>query len=99
MGRWHVTPTPCPRIVQRGANEVRAGIATAGARVACGPCTVVPSADLLLSAANPTVVAVPNTPSLIGAELYTQWLQLRPSGCPILPDFGFTNALKFTIAE
>ncbi|MBL8755227.1 MAG: hypothetical protein JNK15_18150 [Planctomycetes bacterium] len=65
----------------------------------CGPCTVVPSADLLLSPVNPTVIAVPNAPTLIGAELYTQWLQLRPSGCPILPDFGFTNALKFTIAE
>jgi hypothetical protein len=66
---------------------------------ACGPCTVIPSADLLLSPVNPTVIAIPNAPSLIGAELYTQWLQLRPSGCPILPDFGFTNALKFTIAE
>ncbi len=66
---------------------------------ACGPCTVVPSADLLLSPTNPTVVAVPTAPSLIGAELYTQWVQWRPSGCPILPDFGFTNALKFTIAE
>ena len=66
---------------------------------ACGPCTVVPSADLLMSPTNPTVVAVPNNPTLIGADFYTQWLQLRPSGCPILPDFGFTNALKLTIAE
>jgi hypothetical protein len=38
-------------------------------------------------------------PSLIGAELFTQWLQWRPSGCPILPDFAFSNTLKFTIAE
>ena len=65
----------------------------------CGPCTVVPSGDLLLAPTNPTVIAVPNTPALIGAELFTQWLQWRPSGCSILPDLGFTNALKFTIAE
>lgn len=65
----------------------------------CGPCTLVPSLDLLLAPVNPTVIAVPNAPSLIGAELHSQWVQLRQSGCAVLPDFGFTNALKFTIAE
>ena len=66
---------------------------------ACGPCTVVPSADILLPGASPTAVAVPNAPNLIGFSLYAQWLQLRQSGCPILPDFGFSNTLRFTIAE
>jgi len=66
---------------------------------ACGPCTLVPAVDVLLSPVNPTILAVPNSPPLIGAELYTQWLQFRPSGCPLGPDYGVTNALKFTIAE
>ena len=66
---------------------------------ACGPCTVVPSADILLPGATPTAVAVPNAPNLIGFSIYAQWLQLRQSGCPILPDFGFSNTLRFTIAE
>lgn len=65
----------------------------------CGPCTSVPSPDLLLAPVNPTVVAVPLVPSLIGAELFTQWLQWRPSGCPVLPDFGYSNTLKFTLVE
>ena len=67
--------------------------------LACGPCTIVPSPDLVLAGAGPVPVAVPLDANLIGFELYTQWLQLRPSGCPLLPDFGFSNTLKFTIAE
>lgn len=38
-------------------------------------------------------------PLLIGANLWSQWLLLQPSDCPLLPDFSFTNALRFTIGE
>lgn len=66
---------------------------------ACGPCTIVPSPDLLLGGGGPVVVNVPLDPDLIGAQLNTQWVQWRPSGCALLPDFGFSNTLRFTIAE
>jgi hypothetical protein len=74
-------------------------LGTSQIALSCGPCTIVPSPDVLLSGAGPFAVVVPTSPSLIGFELYTQWVQWRPSGCPLLPDLGFTNALKFTIAE
>ncbi len=66
---------------------------------ACGPCTIVPSGDVLLPGGAPVQVDVPMVPQLIGFELYAQWMQLRPSGCPLLPGFGFSNTLKFTVAE
>lgn len=66
---------------------------------ACGACTIVPSPDILLGGSGPVPVNVPLDASLIGFELFTQWLQLRNGGCPILPAFGFSNTLKFTIAE
>ncbi len=65
----------------------------------CGPCTLIPSMDLVLPGASPTVIPIPCLPGLIGGEIYTQWLQWRPSGCPILPDLGTSNTLKFTIVE
>ena len=67
--------------------------------VPCGPCTLVPALDMLLPGVSPTVATIPCDPNLIGADFYVQWLQFRPSGCSILPDFGFSNALQFTIAE
>lgn len=65
----------------------------------CGPCTLIPSIDVILPGLSPTVIPIPCQPSLIGGELYTQWLQQRPSGCPNFPDWGVSNTLKFTIAE
>lgn len=65
----------------------------------CGPCTLIPSIDAILPGISPMVIPIPCQPSLIGGELYTQWLQQRPSGCPNFPDWGVSNALKFTIAE
>lgn len=69
------------------------------APLACGPCTIVPSADILLASPGLVNVTVPLAPELIGADLFTQWLQLRSSGCPLLPQFGFSNTLQFTIGE
>jgi hypothetical protein len=69
------------------------------ASLPCGPCTLVPSLDILLPGVTPTPFPIPHTPSLIDFEIFTQWLQLRPSGCPILPDIGLSQALKFTIKE
>lgn len=65
----------------------------------CGPCTIVPSVDVVLPPVNPTVVALPNAPYLIGVALHAQWLQYRPSGCPTQPDFGLSTTLRFLIAE
>lgn len=67
--------------------------------IACGPCTLVGALDVLLPGISPTPIAVPCDGALIGVELYSQWVQLRPSGCPILPDIGLSNCLRFTIAE
>jgi hypothetical protein len=67
--------------------------------LACGPCTIVPTADLVIAGSGPVPVAIPLDVNLIGFELYTQWMQWRASGCPLLPDFGFSNTLRFTIAE
>lgn len=66
----------------------------------CGPCTLIPSLDVIAFGVPSTVVIpIPCQASLIGGELYTQWLQQRPSGCPNFPDWGLSNTLKFTIAE
>ena len=65
----------------------------------CGPCTLVPSTDVLIGGAGPVPIAVPFQASLIGAELIGQWLQWRQAGCPLATDYGVSNALKFTIAE
>ncbi len=75
-------------------------IGFSAAPLSCGPCTLVPSLDVVTFGAPSTmVIPIPCQASLIGGELYTQWLQLRPSGCSIIPDLGVSNALKFTIAE
>lgn len=66
---------------------------------ACGPCTIVPTPDVLLGGGGTVAIAVPLEASLIGATLVTQWLQWRQAGCALLPDFGFSNALSFTIGE
>ena len=65
----------------------------------CGSCTIVPALDVLVPAANPYPVPIPCDPALVGVDLYAQWLLLKPSDCPILPDFAFSNTLRFTIGE
>ena len=65
----------------------------------CGGCTIVPSPDILFPATNPSTLAIPCDATLVGVDIYAQWLLLKPSTCPILPDFSFTNALRFTIGE
>ncbi len=65
----------------------------------CGSCTIVPTLDVLLPATNPFTLSMPCDPLLVGRDLYTQWVLLKPSDCPILPDLAFTNALRFTIGE
>jgi hypothetical protein len=65
----------------------------------CGSCTIVPTLDILLPAINPYPLAIPCDPLLVGVDLYTQWVLLKPSDCPILPDLAFSNALRFTIGE
>lgn len=69
------------------------------APLACGPCTVVPSIDVILPGVSPTVIPIPCQASLIGGELWTQWVQSRVSGCPLAPDLSTSNTLRFTIAE
>jgi hypothetical protein len=69
------------------------------ANTTCGACTLVPQADVLLPGASPTSIPIPCDPGLIGASLYTQWIQYRPSGCPLFPSVGLSNCLRFTITE
>lgn len=71
----------------------------APAAVPCGPCTLVASPDVVIATGPSLPIPIPCDASLIGAELYTQWLQFRAAGCPILPTLGLSNGLKFTIAE
>lgn len=63
----------------------------------CGPCTLVPSADVVLAGISPTAVAIPEGPALAGVNLYAQWIHYRPSGCHTLPDIGLSNCLRFGI--
>ena len=65
----------------------------------CGSCTLVPALDLVLAGVSPTPVPIPCDPSLIRAELHTQWLLLKPSDCPLVPMLATSNALRFTISE
>jgi len=65
----------------------------------CGPCTLVPALDIVASGANPNPLLLPCDVSYLGVQFYTQWLLFAPGGCPILPDFALSNALKFTIGE
>ncbi len=65
----------------------------------CGSCTIVPTLDILFPAVNPFTLLIPCDPLLIGVDIYTQWVLLKPSDCPILPDLAFTSALRFTIGE
>jgi hypothetical protein len=65
----------------------------------CGSCAIVPSLDILLPASNPLPLSIPCDPMLVGADLYTQWVLLKPSDCPILPDLALSNALRFTIGD
>ena len=71
----------------------------AAAPIPCGPCTLVPSLDLLLPGVSPTPIPIPCAANLVGTELFTQWLQLRTAGCPLLPDIGLSNTLRFTIGQ
>lgn len=67
--------------------------------VPCGPCTLVAAPDVVLASAGTVAIPIPCDANLIGAELFTQWLQFRSSGCPIVPTLSVSNGLKFTIAE
>ncbi|MBL8737841.1 MAG: hypothetical protein JNL12_15520 [Planctomycetes bacterium] len=68
--------------------------------LACGPCTAVPSLDAIVTGVPSSVsITVPLQPSLVGASLLAQWVQVRPSGCPLMPDLGLSNALQFTISD
>ena len=65
----------------------------------CGGCTIVPALDILLGGTTPNPLPLPCDLTLIGVDVYAQWVLLKPGGCPILPDFAFSNALRFTIGE
>ncbi len=67
--------------------------------VPCGPCTIVPALDILLGGGSPASLFLPPDPTLVGVDIWTQWLILKPGGCPIIPDFAFSDALRFTIGE
>lgn len=69
------------------------------ASIPCGPCTLVPSPDLVLPGVSPTPIPIPCDPNLVGAALFTQWLQFRPGGCPLLPGIGLSNSLQFTLGQ
>jgi hypothetical protein len=65
----------------------------------CGPCTLVPSMDVVLPGVSPYALAIPCDPGLIGTQLFSQWLLFEPGGCAILPDFALSNAMRFTIGD
>ena len=67
--------------------------------VACGPCTLIAAPDVVLATGPSLAIPIPCDASLIRAEIYTQWLQFRAAGCPILPTLGLSNCLLFTISE
>ncbi|MEO6594960.1 MAG: hypothetical protein ABIP94_09440 [Planctomycetota bacterium] len=73
------------------------GFSQAG--IPCGACTVMPALDVLLPGVSPTPFPIPADPALYNVEIFTQWIQFRPSGCPLIPELGLSNALKFTIRE
>ncbi|MBL8738476.1 MAG: hypothetical protein JNL12_18745 [Planctomycetes bacterium] len=66
---------------------------------ACGPCTLIPSQDVIVPGLVSATIPIPCNPDLIRAELFVQWVQVRPSGCPAFAGYGVSNCLKFTIAE
>lgn len=65
----------------------------------CGPCTLVPAPDIVMAGGGPAPLPLPCDLSYLGLVFYTQWLTLQPGGCPVLPDFGLSNALRFTVGE
>lgn len=66
---------------------------------ACGPCTLIPSQDVIVPGLVSATIPIPCNPDLIRAELFVQWVQVRPSGCPAFAGYGLSNCLKFTVAE
>lgn len=65
----------------------------------CGPCTLIPNADLVIAGGGPHGIPIPCNPSWIGGQFTTQWLLFTPGGCPLLPDLALSRALRFTIVE
>jgi hypothetical protein len=65
----------------------------------CGPCTLVPSMDVLLGGATSVALPIPCDSSLLGAELFTQWLLFQPGGCAIVPEIALSNAMRYTISD
>lgn len=65
----------------------------------CGPCTLIPNADIVLVGAGPHPIPIPCDPAWIGGTFTTQWLLFTPGGCPVLPDLAVSRAQRFTIVE
>lgn len=65
----------------------------------CGPCTLIPNADIVLPGAGPHPIPIPCDPAWIGGTFTTQWLLFTPGGCPVLPDLAVSRAQRFTIVE
>jgi len=59
----------------------------------------VPALDILLPGNSPNPLPLPCDTTLIDVDVWAQWALLAPGGCPLLPDFAFSRALKFTIGE
>lgn len=65
----------------------------------CGPCTLIPNADLVIAGGGPHGIPIPCDPSWIGGQFTTQWLLFTPGGCPLLPELALSRAQRFTIVE
>ncbi|MCB9877794.1 MAG: hypothetical protein H6835_09355 [Planctomycetes bacterium] len=65
----------------------------------CGPCTLVPSLDVIVAGPGPVAVPLPCDVGLLGATFWSQWLLWSQGGCPLVPDFGLSDAMQFTIGE
>jgi len=65
----------------------------------CGPCTLIPNADIVIAGPGPHGIPIPCNPAWIGGQFTAQWLMFTPGGCPVLPDLALSRALRFTIVE
>lgn len=65
----------------------------------CGPCALIPAMDLVAGGGSTIALPLPCDVSYLGVTFYSQWLLMQPGGCALFPDYGLSNALRFTIAE
>jgi hypothetical protein len=65
----------------------------------CGPCTLIPNADLFIAGGGPHGIPIPCDPSWIGGQFTTQWLLFTSGGCPLVPELALSRAQRFTIVE